>query len=513
VKFFPVDKVREADAYTIANEPVSSIDLMERAAGRLAEWIVSNYTDRYQFLFFAGHGNNGGDAWALARLLWHKGFRNISFYLLDTGRSLSPDSESNRKRLEQETGVQVSRLMKAEDFPEIRGAEIIIDGLFGSGLTRPVEGLAFQLIGHINNSKKKAVIAIDIPSGLFGEDNSGNRDEGIIRADFTLSFQFPKLSFFFPENSEFTGEWSVLPIGIHPEFIQNENTNLHFFTGEDAAGSIKKRKKFSHKGTYGHALLIAGSYGMMGAAVLSARAAVRSGVGLLTVHIPRFGVEIIQTSLPEALIAMDESDIIFTEHGSLDKYSSVAVGPGIDQKPNTKKALIALLREVKVPVVIDADGINLLSSVEKWKDILPGNAILTPHPKEFERLFGTFGDSYSRMKFQRQFSMDRQCIIILKGAYTCITTPGGEVWFNTSGNAGMATGGSGDVLTGIIMGLLAQDYSCEEAAKLGVCLHGMAGDISAECFGQHGLIASDITDNIGRAFCVIEKKKTEHEKN
>ncbi|MBN2522547.1 MAG: NAD(P)H-hydrate dehydratase [Bacteroidales bacterium] len=507
MKFFPVDKIREADAFTIANEPIASIDLMERAAGQLAGWIASKYTTESCYRIFAGPGNNGGDAWALARLLWHKGYKHISFFLLDTGRSLSSDSEINRTRLEKETDIPVHAICNRKDFPEIEATDILLDGLFGSGLSRSPDGLASELIQYINKRQKLALIAIDVPSGLFCEDNSGNRNESIIQATYTLTFQFPKLSFFFPENANFAGEWVVLPIGLHPEFIAKENTIYNYMVESDATGLLQPRDKFSHKGTYGHALLIAGSYGMMGAAVLSARAALRSGPGLLTVHTPRRGVEILQTTVPEALLSIDESDILFTGNTLPEKYSCVAIGPGINQKTNTRKALPGLLNDIQVPLIIDADGLNILASLENWPELLPENTILTPHPKEFERLFGKFKNSFSRMQFQRTFSMDHQCVIVLKGANTCITMPSGEIWFNTTGNPGMATGGSGDVLTGILLGLLAQGYSISNAAILGTYIHGMAGDISAECCGQHGLIASDIVDNIGSAFYVLEKNR------
>jgi len=513
VKFFTVDKIRKADSYTIANEPIASIDLMERAAGKLAEWMASKYSKKNHFQILAGSGNNGGDALALTRLLWQKGYRNSSIVLLNTGRSLSPNSKINKSRCEKETEVPLVVIQNKKDFPKINETDVIIDGLFGSGLTRPLEDLAAEFVSYINKAKKLALVAIDVPSGLFVENNSVNSEKNILRATYTLTFQFPKLSFFFPENSKFTGAWIVLPIGLHPEFIRTENTNYHYLIEDDAVDLLKIREKFTHKGTYGHALLIAGSFGMMGAAILSARAALRSGVGLLTVHTPRLGVEIIQISIPEALLSMDESDILFSEHKSLEKYSSIGVGPGINQKPNTKKALTGLLKEVKVPIVIDADGLNILSSLENWQNLLPEHCILTPHPKEFERLFGIFDNSYSRMQCQREFSMNHKCVVVLKGANTCITEPEGEVWFNSSGNSGMATGGSGDVLTGIILGLLAQGYSVKSAALLGVYLHGSAGDESAKCFGQHGLTASDIVNNIGCAFCVLEKKKLENEKN
>lgn len=507
MKIFTAEKIREADAYTIRHEPISSIDLMERAAGRLVRWILSNYEKDTPFSIFAGPGNNGGDGWAVARLLWKSGYVNIRFFLVQISEKLSADSEKNRKRLDKETEISVRTITSEKQFPAIQPGEVVIDALFGSGLSRPPEGLAADIIQYLNEQAGE-IIAVDIPSGLFAEDNTDHDSRAIIRADHTLSFQFPKLAFFFAENADFVGNWYVLPIQLHPRYIEETETPFHQITPEIAGSLLLSRKKFSHKGTYGHGLLIAGSYGMMGATVLSASAGIRSGAGLITCHVPRMGVDTLQAALPEVLVSIDESDIIFTEHPPLDKYSAVAVGPGLNQKSNTRKALFSLLRDVRVPLVIDADGLNLLAGIENWQDQLPPDTILTPHPKEFERLFGSFPDSYSRLQAQIDFSIAKSCTIVLKGAHTCITFPNGKVWFNITGNPGMATGGSGDVLTGILLGLLTQGYTVEQASILAVYLHGLAGDLALTDSHPNAVIASDITHNIGRALRVIEKTKT-----
>ena len=509
MKLFQADQIRAADAYTIEHEPVASVDLMERAATGLAEWIVKRYAKDRNIRVFAGPGNNGGDGWALARILWKKGYTNIKLYLLKISDSLSPDSEHNKKRLLRESQIPVNEVTKSNDFPPVRKGDIIIDALFGSGLSRPVKGLAGKFIQHINSTQDAEVIAIDLPSGLFPEDNSRNSPDYIIRADFTLTFQFPKLSFFFAENAPYVGSWHNIPIGIHPAFIKAEPTEFYYCGIPDMAKLLRLRKKFSHKGTFGHGLMIAGSYGMMGAAVLATKAAIHAGAGLVTAHIPRMGVDILQVAVPESLLSIDESDILFTQHPPLERFSAIATGPGINQKPNSKKALIGLLKEVKVPCVLDADGLNLLSIIENWQEFLPENCILTPHPKEFERLFGKFNDSYSRLLFQMRFSKKNKCVVVLKGAHTCITSPEGKAWFNTTGNPGMATGGSGDVLTGIILGLLAQGYSTRDAALLGVYIHGLAGDLAVKESSVYSLTASSLIDNLGRAFEIIEKKKLE----
>jgi ADP-dependent NAD(P)H-hydrate dehydratase / NAD(P)H-hydrate epimerase len=507
-KLFTYSQIRKIDAFTIAHEPVASIDLMERAASALALWISERYPKNSSFLFFAGPGNNGGDAWALARLLYLKGYIKLAVFSIQGSAQLSMDSEINKKRLIEQTQVSIKEILSEKDFPVIHEEDVIIDGLFGSGLSRPLDGLPSDLVQYINNSNADQIIAIDIPSGLFGEDNSKNITENIIKAQYTLSFQFPKLSFFFAENSDFIGEWHVLDIGLHQDYINEEPTLFYYISPDNARERLRQRKKFSHKGNYGHALLIAGSYGMMGAAILSAKSAVRAGTGLVTTHVPRLGVETIQQSVPESLISIDSSETQFSHYPQLDQYSAVGIGPGLGRDPRTKEGLTELLQEVKVPIIIDADGLNLLSTINNWKEKLPEHTVLTPHPKEFERLFGVFTDNYSRLQAQQKFSEEKNCIVVLKGAHTCITLPGGDTWFNTTGNPGMAKGGSGDVLTGLILGLLAQGYSCTDASILAVYLHGCAGDIAARQMGQHAMIPSDIIDNIGSAFNVIEEKKS-----
>ncbi|MBC8005821.1 MAG: NAD(P)H-hydrate dehydratase, partial [Verrucomicrobia bacterium] len=389
------------------------------------------------------------------------------------------------------------------DIPDIPSNVLIIDGLYGSGLTRPLAGLAAQIITAINNSKAK-VISIDIPSGLLGEDNSENDLSAVIRADYTLTFQFPKISFLFPENHPFTGQWEVLPIGLSADAMDQTSIHLTYLTKEFIVGKIKKRDKFSHKGTFGHALLIAGSYGKMGAAVLAARACLRSGVGLLTAHIPRLGYEIIQISVPEAMTSMDESEVVFTSLPDISVFSAIGIGPGLDKKTATKEALMELLYAKPGKMVLDADALNILAESKSDIGLLSENAILTPHPKEFERLIGTSSNSYERLQLQLQFSAQYKAIVLCKGAHSSITFPDGRVFFNSSGNAGMATGGSGDVLTGIILGLLAQNYSAEDAALIAVYLHGLAGDLAAARLGQQAMIASDIIDQMGKAFMLLE---------
>jgi NAD(P)H-hydrate epimerase len=502
MKLFTCKQIAEIDQLTMKMEPISSIELMERASFKIADWLIHHIDRSKQVYLFAGPGNNGGDALAVARMLAWSNFK-CTVYLADFGRELKDDAAINWQRLEEQNKVTLKRIDSEDSIPEIAADTIIIDALFGSGLNKPLDGLAKKIVQRINQSGA-TIISIDIPSGLFGEDNSNNNLSAIIKASHTLTFQFPKLSFLFPENAQFTGEWTVLPIGLHPEAINETESNFHFLTKEFISGKIKKRGKFSHKGTYGHALLIAGSYGKMGASVLASRACLRSGTGLLTCHIPQLGYEIIQNSVPEAMISIDSSETVFSEVPDLSTFSAIGIGPGLDKKPESQLALKALLQAKPKKLVIDADALNILSENQDWYSLLPENIIMTPHPKEFERLAGSSADSYERLQKQLEFSAKHKVIIVCKGAYSCITFPDGRVLFNSTGNPGMATAGSGDVLTGIILGLLAQNYSPEDATLLGVYLHGLAGDLAKTEFGEYSLIAGDLISNLGKAFLQLE---------
>jgi ADP-dependent NAD(P)H-hydrate dehydratase / NAD(P)H-hydrate epimerase len=502
MKLFTCKQIAGIDHQTMQLEPISSIDLMERASFKIADWLIHHIDRNRKVYFFAGPGNNGGDALAVARMLaWSN--LNCTVYLANFGREIKGDPAINWQRLEEQNKVILKKIDSEDSIPEIPTDAIVIDGLFGSGLNKPLDGLAKKIVEQINQSGA-TIISIDIPSGLFGEDNSGNDLSTIIKADNTLTFQFPKLSFLFPENCEFVGYWTVLPIGLHPDVIEQTETKYHFLTKELISEKIKKRGKFSHKGTYGHALLIAGSYGKMGASVLASHACLRSGVGLLTSHVPQLGNEIIQNSVPEAMTSIDSSETVFSEVPDLSPYSAIGIGPGLDKKQETQQALKILLQAKPNKLVIDADALNILSENQDWYSLLPENTILTPHPKEFERLAGATFNSFERLQKQSQFSEKYKVIIICKGAHSCITLPYGRVFFNSTGNPGMSTGGSGDVLTGIILGLLAQSYSPEDATLIGVYLHGLAGDLATGEFGEYSLIAGDIIAHLGKAFLQLE---------
>mgnify|MGYP003643088473 CR=1 FL=1 len=493
MKILTAQQTREADAYTIANEPFNSIDLMERAATKCFDWVIKNYSAETEFAIFCGVGNNGGDGLVIARLLKQANYK-LTVYIVEFSDNYSPDFKTNLERLE---NVEVNYLNQDKYRFVLRPNVVVVDAIFGSGLTRSIDGFIAEIVHQIN---KKEIVAIDLPSGLFAEDNRENNFDNIVKAKTTLTFQQPKLAMLFPQNYFFVGEWIVLPIGLHQGFIEGLHTTNYVTTISDIKTILKPRAKFSHKGTFGYALLIAGSKGKMGAAILSAKACLRAGVGLLTVHIPAKGLETMQTSLPEAMCSISGENDFIADVPELATYNAIGIGPGLGMEKQTQNAFKLLIQNTNFPLVIDADALNILSENKTWLAFLPQESILTPHPKEFERLVGKWENDEERLELQRQFAIKHQIIVVLKGANTAIALPNGVVYFNSTGNAGMATAGSGDVLTGVITSLIAQRYSPTEAAILGVYLHGLAGDVAKENLTEFGMLASDIVDAIPKAY-------------
>lgn len=493
MKIPDIRNARAADAYTIENEPISSVDLMERAATQIYFWLMHNLKSKeVSIKIFCGMGNNGGDGLVLARLLATNDiFAQV--YVVHVSENFSHDCEVNYERLKAIPEVPMYGVFSKDDFPKIDDNDIIIDALFGSGLNRPLEGLAAEIVEHINDNQAIRV-AIDIASGLNGDSIGGNGP--IVKADYTVSMQFPKMALLYPENEPYVGKWVVLDIKIHPDYIENVETEYFFTTADVVKPLLHKRGKHSHKGTYGHALLVAGSTGKTGAALLASESCMRSGVGLLTTHLPKSAVLPLQVYLPEAMISVDNSDNCFSQVPDLQPYNAIGVGPGLGKSEETANALKHLIQEAKVPMVLDADALNIISDNKTWLSFLPERTIITPHPKEFERLFGKTDNSQQRIELQREMSKRYNIIIVLKGANTSITFPNGSCFFNSTGNPGMATAGSGDVLTGIILSLLAQRYTPEEAAIIGVFIHGRSGDKAAAEKGMEGMIARDITNSL-----------------
>ena len=501
MKILTAEQQRLLDVYTITNEPISSTELMERAAGRCFQNIISKFDNTHDFIVFCGPGNNGGDGLVISRLLFLNGY-NVKVFIVCITDKYSPDFLINEFRLK-EIGLKPTYIKSKADLDNtISYGDIIIDTIFGTGLSKPVSGIAEAVINKINLSNA-TVISIDIPSGLFCEDNAINNFENIVKASHTLTFQAPKLSFLFAENFIFVGNWEVLDIGLNQNFINSLAVKNFYITADFIKSIYKKRYKFSHKGTYGHSLIIAGSKGKIGAAILASKACLRAGSGLITAHVPSHSSNIMQSALPEAMLSIDSDANMFSENPKLDFYTSIGVGPGIGTDKITANAFKQLIQNVKIPLVIDADGLNILAQNKTWLGFLPPNSILTPHPKEFERLFGKKENSLERLSLLKEVSFKFQVYVILKGANTIIVSPNGNCFFNSTGNPGMATAGSGDALTGIITGLISQGYTSLEAAVFGVYLHGLAGDFAADALSMEAMIASDIIANLSKAFLII----------
>jgi len=501
MEILSAEQIRAWDRYTMEQEPIASIDLMERAAASCLSWLErGGYLDR-SFSIYCGKGNNGGDGLALARMLSALDCP-VTVHILEFGSIGTEDFQANLARLHP-TPVEVRFVQGPEHFHPIPPGDILIDALLGSGLNRKLEGVTAQLVDHLNTSGNE-ILSIDIPSGLFvSKSSKGNT---AVRATHTLSFQVYKPAFLLPENEAWVGEVHILDIGLHPGYLSQVQGEAELLDPAIIGAIYKPRKSFAHKGNFGHALLVAGSYGKMGAAVLAANACLRTGAGLLTCDIPRCGYNILQTALPEAMLIMDPDECVHTTvPDQLDKYSVAGVGPGLGKESPTVDFLRQLLQRYRKPMVIDADALNILAGHPDWLEMLPPYSILTPHPKEFERLFGPSSDDYTRLDKAREQARKLGVIIVLKGHYTHIAMPGGKSYFNSTGNPGMAKGGSGDVLTGILTALLGQAYSPGEAALLGVYLHGLAGDLAAEVHSQEAMLPSDLTAHLGKAFQTIQK--------
>ena len=500
MKILKADQIRSWDQYTIAHEPIASIDLMERAATKCFEWLDGNGWLVDSFAVFCGKGNNGGDGLAIARLLAIGGCK-VSVHILEFGHRGTEDFQTNLAKLHLYPSVDIHFIQDKNNFHPLTKDTVVIDALFGSGLTRPPDGITSNLIDHINNSGC-TIIAIDVPSGMSVDQSStGNK---IVKANYTLSFQCYKLAFLMAENAAFIGEVIILDIGLLPEFLSSLDSNFELIDKSIIRSIYKPRNRFAHKGNFGHVMIIAGSYGKTGAAVLSAKACLRSGVGLLTCFIPKCGYEVLQISVSEAMVMTDANSSIITKiDDDILKYDSIGIGPGIGTASETRAAIRELVSIYKRPIVLDADALNGLS-MEKKLPALPPGSILTPHPKEFERLLGESKNDFERIEKALQNAKLINCVIVLKGHHTFIATASGKGCFNNTGNAGMATAGSGDVLTGMITSLLAQEYSSEDASILAVYLHGLAGDIAAKEISQEAMIAGDIIDSIGNAFKQLE---------
>ena len=501
MKILSAAQTRLLDQATILAQKIPSEALMERAASAFAEWFFTHYDQQEtgEVLLLVGPGNNGGDGLAVARMLHTAGYR-VRVALLPAS-SYSADWQANRQRLP--TPVAVQELDPAH-LPPLPPGSLVIDALFGTGLNRGLTDLAATVMHWLNQLVGVHIISIDLPSGLFA-DAPQPPDRVVVRATHTVSFGLPKLAFLLPQNAELIGKWEVLDIGLSADFISQTETPWYYTEATTMAGALPRRPKFAHKGTFGHALLLAGSRGKIGAAVLAARACLRGGVGLLTVRVPGHANDLLQTAVPEAMSLADPNPDVISELPDLKAYQVVGIGPGLGQDAASlgvlRQLLTAVNQELEKPaLVIDADALNLLGANRELLTLLPPDTILTPHPKEFERLTEPARDDYHRLDLLRDFAQAHRCYVVLKGAYSCLATPEGTLHFNSTGNPGMATGGSGDVLTGLLLALRAnKQLTAFEAVRLGVFVHGRAGDLAAAVVGEAGLIASDLVAHIGPA--------------
>ena len=497
MKIFSADQIRNCDKFTIEHEPVTSLNLMERAAESCANWLSVHSHNNESFYIFCGNGNNGGDGFSIARLLYLKGF-DVDVFIDKEKHNFSEDAQTNFNKLKQISGINIYDFDEAKGF-KFKENSTIVDALFGTGLNKKLEGKTQNLV-EVLNSVNVNKVAIDLPSGLFAD---GNCDEvsTVFQADDTLSFQFWKRSFLHPETGKFCGKIHILDINLSAKYI-NETKTDHYVIDENLISeTYKPRADFSHKGNFGKTCIIAGSFGKMGAAVLATKAALRAGSGLTSTLAPKCGCEILQTTCPEAMFLYGGEDFISNFETENDMVCGI--GPGLGTDPETEENFIEFLRNTAQRLILDADALNLISKHSENLNIIPKNSIITPHPKEFERLFGKTENSFERLELAKQKAKELKIIIVLKDHHTQVVTPEGLVYYNITGNSGLAKGGSGDVLLGIITALISQKYTPEEAAIFGVWLHGKAGDLAADKFSKEAMLPSDLIEEMGNVFKIL----------
>jgi hydroxyethylthiazole kinase-like uncharacterized protein yjeF len=464
-------QIREADAFTTVNEPISSLDLMERAAKAFVGWFVNHFPDKEKSIsIYCGTGNNGGDGLAIARMLNDHHYNALNIKIARFTEKSSDDFNANLNRLQQ-TRVQLSELHSGTSLlPE--ESDIIIDALLGSGLNKPLEGDHKRLVNHLN-SLKKTTVAVDVPTGFF-TDGEISGDAMVLKADLVITFQAPKINFLLPESAPYIKCWEAVNIGIHEKFVRSLHSPYQAVEEKDIRQMLRPRARFTNKGTYGHSLIVAGQAETMGAALLCASACAYAGSGLTTACVPGSGLNALNSYLPEVMaLVRNGFEIVKIEW---DSFSAIGIGPGLGKEEDAIMLLTDILTNFKKPLVIDADALNLLAiHRELWREI-PKNSILTPHMKEFDRLFGDHTNWWQRMQTGIRKAQEHKVFIVLKNDYTLTISPEGKVYFNTTSNPAMATGGMGDVLTGVITSLLAQKYSSEDACIIGCYIHGKAGD-------------------------------------
>lgn len=498
MKIFNAQALQSLDRATCETQGIDSIQLMERAAEAISYEIISRFLPSQRIVVIAGPGNNGGDALAVARMLMEQGYKRVEVFLFNVSGKLSHDCDEERKKLIVIEGVDFTEVRREFTPPYLDSNDVVVDGLFGSGLRMPLKG-GFKSVAQRINESGAYVISIDVPSGLFGEWNSGSVRRDMVHANLTLAMQLPRLAFFFEENAEVVGEWKLLDIDLDRDKMRELPSDFMLLEPRNIRPLLRPRNPFSAKRDYGSALLMAGSMGMMGAAILAARGAIKSGAGLVTVHSASCGMPVVQTAVPEAMFEPDRREHFITDMTPHHTHQAIAVGPGIGTRDETVSALEALVKTANAPLVLDADALNCIAKRPAILSMLPAATIITPHAGEFDRIFGENQSSEQRLTRAIEAAKRYNIIIVLKGHFTAIARPTGRVFFNSTGNAGMATAGSGDVLTGVIAAFLAQGYKPEHASLLGVFFHGIAGDMAAREKGELGMVASDIAERVGMA--------------
>ncbi|WP_299278691.1 NAD(P)H-hydrate dehydratase [uncultured Psychroserpens sp.] len=497
MKIFSKEQIYEGDQLTSKKQNISSTELMERAGIQIFNWLhVRMQGAQVPIHVFCGIGNNGGDGLVIARHLITHGY-NVNTYVVNCSDKRSQDFLVNYDLIKQTTKKWPNMLSCEADFPEIHKDDIIVDAIFGIGLNRPANDWVKSLFVHLRNSKA-FTLSVDIPSGAY-TDKVPEDENGVVWANYTLSFQSPKLIFFLPETSKYSVQWEVLDIGIDREFLFMTETEADLIGKHEVLPIYKPREKFAHKGDFGHGLVLGGSYGKMGSVVLASRAALSIGAGLVTAFVPKCGYQILQTAFPEAMVITDEEETFISNISFDIEPKVIGLGIGMGTNVKTISALEKFLKTNKTPLVIDADGLNMLSKKKALLKLLPEQCVLTPHPKELERLIGKWKDDFDKLKKTKVFSKKYKAVVVIKGANT-ITVFHDKYYINTTGNPGMATAGMGDVLTGVISGLMAQGYDALAATVFGVYLHGRAADIAIEDLGYQSLIASHVIEALGEAY-------------
>ena len=503
MKLLGLSHIKEVDYLTVKNQSITFLELVERAGTVIFNTIHERLQGaQVPIHVFCGLGNNGGDGLVIARLLVEHGY-NVTTYIVNFSTNRSKAFLVNYDRLKEIDNEWPVQLKNEEEFPVISPNDMVVDAIFGIGLNRSMEPWVKKLIVHLNNTNT-FILSIDVPSGLYAE-KPVEDEKSVIYANVCLTFQAPKLIFFLPETAKYAQDVDYINIGLDAQYLNEVDTKMELILKNEVLKFYQPREKYSHKGSYGHALLIGGSKGKIGSMLLASKSCLRVGAGLVSALVPECGYDIMQTGLPEAMVVDHDNDNYLEDFEFDIEPSVICIGVGLGMHEKTFEAFVDFLKKNDKPLVIDADGLNMLSKDKVLLKFIPKQTVLTPHVKELERLIGVWSDDFDKLEKVKIFSKKYSCIVVIKGANT-ITVHNDEIYVNTTGNPGMATAGTGDVLAGIITGLISQGYKALQASIFGVYLHGSAGDIAVESLGYQALLASDIVNNIGKAYLELFKQ-------